>query len=390
MAFPASLHQHKALVVIALLAIIAAGWLVFGKSNDEAESKQRTVQVEIGTVEDVVTAQGKLEPKEFVNVGAQVSGQIKKIHVEIGDNVTKDQLLAELDPRIYQSRLEASEAQLNAQKAQAEQQRASLTLAEQQHKRNSQLIDSKAISQDAFEQSKSALIVARARLKSIQALIDEIESGLKADRTNLEYTKIYAPMAGTVATLPVREGQTVNASQTAPTLMRIANYDVMTVRAQVAEADVMRLTSGMQAYFTTLGDTEKRFVGTVRQIQPTPDIISDVVLFNVLIDAENTERLLMDGMSCQVFFVLGKAENVPLLPVEALIRRSPKEDSEEGKAYYVQVKGQKEPVLIRTGFADRMRAEVRSGLKQGDVVILPAREKPRSGGGGGRSSGPRL
>ena len=206
-------------------------------------------------------SQGKLEAKQYVDVGTQVSGQLKAIHVDIGDTVTKGQLLAEIDPRVYQAQVEAGEAKLNSLRAQLNQQKAEAVLAEQNLKRNQNLIAVNAVSQQALQETESQAAVAKAQVDSIIAQIQETESNLKASRTNLSYTKIYAPMAGTVTTLPTKEGQTLNANQTAPTVLQVANLDLMTVRAQVAEADVSRLKENMPAYFTTLGNSERRWTG---------------------------------------------------------------------------------------------------------------------------------
>ena len=382
--------RKRNILIIAAIMVLVAGWFLFGGGGSSATKNQRTVSVETGTVEDVVTAQGKLEPKDYVDVGVQVSGQIKKLHVDVGDNVKKGQLLAEIDPRIYQSKLDQDTALLHSLQAQVNEQKAALVLAQQQQARNQIMIKTKAISKDTFDQGKSALDQALAKLKSLQAQVDQTSSQLDADHTNLEYTKIYAPMDGTIATLPVREGNTVNAVQSAPTLMQVANLDVMTDRAQVAEADVMRLTSGTKAYFTTLGDMEHKFNGTVRLIQPSPEVINNVVLFDVLIDADNKERRLMDGMNTQVFFVLGEAENVPVLPLEALGKRVQKEDNASGKAYNVRIAGQKDPIIVHTGLADRTRVEIRDGLKEGDKVVIPSHDKPAGTGGMPGGGGPKL
>lgn len=387
--FSKFLPKKRSHQIISLIVVVVAAWWLFGGSKQENGRSQRIVTVEMGTVEDVVTAQGKLEPKEYVDVGVQVSGQIKKLHVDIGDNVTKGQLLAEIDPRIYQAKLEQDTALLHSLEAQVMAQKAVVLLSEQEHKRNEIMIKTKAISNSAFDQGKSNLDQAKAKLLSLEAQVEQTKSTLDADRTNLEYTKIYSPMDGTVTTLPVREGNTLNAVQSAPTVMQVANLDVMTDRAQVAEADILRLKEGMNAYFSTLGDLERKFNGTVRLIQPSPEVINNVVLFNVLIDADNKERILMNGMNTEVFFVLGKAENVPLLPMEALGKRLQNKDTENGKAYSVRVVGQSEPVIIHTGLADRTHIEIRSGLKAGDKAIVPNIEKPSNTGGmGGR--GPRL
>jgi len=236
-------------------------------------------------------------------------------------------------------------------------------------------------------------------VRATLAQINEVESNLQGNRTNLEFTKIHAPMAGTVTTMPAREGQTLNANQTAPLIMQIANLDMMTVRAQVAEADVTRLKENMPAHFATLGDTERRWEGTVRQILPSPEVLNDVVLYHVLIDVRNEGRQLMTGMSAQVFFIFGKAENVPVIPAEALSQRVPEKDSEKGKAYRVRVLTEFGPEerVIHAGLQTRTQAQVTAGLESGERILLkrpPTTNTQRanmSGGGMGRfGGGPRL
>lgn len=394
----------KLIGLMAIIGMIAAGWYWFAAAAQKPQNDMfRPVPVTRGTIEEVITAQGKLEPKEYVDVGTQVSGQLKQIHVDIGDTVKKGQLLAEIDPRVYQAQVEANEARLKSLKAQLNEQEAQTALAEQNLKRNRDLIAANATSQQVLQESEAQVAVAKARVGSIMAQIKEIESNLAGNRTNLEFTKIHAPMGGTVSTMPAREGQTLNANQTAPTILQIANLDMMTVRAQVAEADVMRLKEGMPAYFTTLGNVERRWRGTVKQILPSPEIINDVVLYNVLIDVKNEDRQLMTGMTTQIFFIFGKAENVPIIPAEALSQPVPQRDNDNGKAYRVRVLTQSGPEerLIYTGLQNRTQAQVTAGLEAGERILVlrpsgPASNTQRAGsqrgaaGAGRFSGGPRL
>lgn len=368
--------QRKKLIgLLAVAGIAAGGWYWYSAAAQKPRRENLVpITVTKGTIEEVVTAQGKLEAKQYVDVGTQVSGQLKKIHVDIGDTVQKGQLLAEIDPRVYQAQVEAGEAKLNSLRAQLNQQKAEAVLAEQNLKRNQNLIAVNAVSQQALQETESQAAVAKAQVDSIAAQIQETQSNLKASQTNLGFTKIYAPMDGTVTTLPTKEGQTLNANQTTPTVMQVANLDTMTVRAQVAEADVNRLKENMPAYFTTLGDSEQRWQGTVRQIQPSPEIVNDVVLYDVLIDVKNEARKLKTGMTTQVFFVLGKADNAVIVPAEVLTRRVAKEDNEKGKAYRVAVATQtetgREQRIIHVGLQTRTQAEVIDGLKEGDRVFV--------------------
>ena len=374
----------KIIGLLAVASLVAGGSYWYAAAQKPQIDSLRPITVTRGTIEEVVTAQGKLEAKQYVDVGTQVSGQVKTIHVEIGDTVTKGELLAEIDPRVYRAQVEANEARINSLKAQLSQQKAEQTLAEQNLKRNQNLIAINAVSQQALQESESQAAVEKAQVDSIVAQIQETESNLQGSRTSLGFTKIYAPMAGTVTTMPAREGQTLNANQTAPIILQVANLDTMTVRAQVAEADVTRLKEGMAVYFTTLGNTERRWQGTVRQILPSPQIVNDVVLYDVLIDVKNEGRQLMTGMTAQVFFIFAKAENATIIPAEALTRPVPKEDNELGKAYRVSVmaKTGQEQRVIRVGLQTRTQAEVKEGLEAGDQILV---SRPQGGAAPGNN-----
>lgn len=382
-------------VLITLLVLVAVGagaWFAWkAPASKNPAATMMTVQVQITTVDDVVTAQGKLEPRDYVDVGAQVSGQLEKIHFELGDVVKAGDLLAEIDPEVYEKRVEADEAALKRLQAQRLQQEASVLQAQQKFDRNKKLVKDKAVSQENFQDAETALKIAQAQLAALDAQIAEAQSTLEGDQANLGYTKIYAPMDGTVVVQSVQEGQTLNASQQAPTLVQLANLDTMTVRAQVAEADIMRLKPGMDVSFTTLGSQGRTWTGTVRQILPSPETINDVVLYNVLVDVDNKDRQLMTGMSTQMFFAINKAENVLALPVSALGKRVPDQDGEDTLAYSVRVvQGRKiEDRVVQIGLMNRTMAEVKSGLSAGDEIALPLAVASSSSGGGFRG-GPRL
>jgi macrolide-specific efflux system membrane fusion protein len=383
--------------LILLLVAAGAGWFFLGNTQVNSSQKGRVASAEVvtGSIEEMVTAQGKLEPKEFVDVGAQVSGQVKILAAEIGDTVKAGDLIAEIDPEVFLTRVAANEARLKTLQAQKIQREAEANSARQKLKRAQLLIKDNAISKELLEDAQTAVRVADAQTASLSAQIEEAVSTLEGDKANLSYTKIYATMDGTVVAQSVREGQTVNANQTAPTIVQVANLDVMTVKAQVAEADIMKLKEDMPAYFTTLGSNGRRWDGVVRQILPSPEVINDVVLYNVLIDVANKDRQLMSGMSAQLFFVSGKADNVPLVPVTALLRPVPAQNSDQGEAYQVKVMTGTTITekIVHIGLMDRSVAEVRHGLKAGDKVVLPALDGPSSStqpGGRMRAGGPRL
>jgi membrane fusion protein, macrolide-specific efflux system len=366
-------RREKLIGIFIVIIIAAGGWYWYARASRAPQSDVlRPVAVKQGTIEAVVTAQGKLEAKQYVDVGTQVSGQLKTIHVDIGDTVAKGRLLAEIDPRVYQAQVEANEARINSLKAQLNQQKAELALAEQNLQRNQSLISVHAVSQQVLQESESQAAVAKAQLDSIAAQIQETESVLRGNRTNLSFTKIYAPIAGTVTTMPAREGQTLNANQSAPIILQVASLETMTVRAQVAEADIGRVKEGMPVYFTTLGNNERRWPGKVRQILPSPQIVNDVVLYDVLIDVKNEGRQLMTGMTTQIFFIFGRAENTVIVPAEVLTRRAAEHDSEKGRAYrvWVATKAGREERVIHVGLQTRTEAQVTDGLESGERVLV--------------------
>ena len=389
-------HKHIRFAIVTAVAITAAvaTWLLMSRAEAEKEASNTGNVIEIVSddIEEVVTAQGKLEPKNYVDVGAQVSGQLKTVRIAIGDNVKAGDLIAEIDPQIYEARLAGNEARLRTLEAQRVEQQVIVNQAQQMRGRNETLQKSGAVSKQAFEDAETALKIASAKLAAVEAQIDESRSTIAGDKASLNYTRIFAPMSGTVVLQGVRAGQTLNASQSAPTIVQLADLDTMTVRAQVAEADIMRIKAGMPVYFKTLGSRERRWQGKVRQLLPSPEVINDVVLYNVLVDVDNADRQLMSGMSTQMFFVVGKAKNVPVLPTAALMRRAPRQDSEKGEAYQVQVAegdGSSERI-VHVGLMDRSKAEIRAGLSLGDRIILPQpqQQTDRPSGGGRRT--PRL
>ncbi|MGZ8096945.1 MAG: efflux RND transporter periplasmic adaptor subunit, partial [Methylosarcina sp.] len=237
-----SRYWYSVLIVIVLAAAVSL-WLYYSRQDDADQVllDETIITIGYGDIEENVTAQGKLEPKEYVDVGAQVTGQLQKLHVEIGDIVKIGQLLAEIDPRIYASRVQADEARIDTLQAQLIEQEALILFASRQYVRNQKLYLTKAVSQEALQNSESTSKAALARADSIRAQLKEVQSTLSGDRTNLGYTKIFAPMDGTVVQQTARAGQTLNANQQTPTIMQLAKLDKMTVRAQTAEADIMRI-----------------------------------------------------------------------------------------------------------------------------------------------------
>lgn len=358
--------MKKALIGIAAVVAVCIAtyaWFAWGKSADRGQA-QATAVVQKGDLEDTVSATGTLQPRDYVDVGTQVSGQVKKLHVEIGDRVEKGQLLAEIDSTVYQTRVEATQAQLRNQQAQLAERQANLRLAEQKAQRQANMMREQATTAEAVQVAQAELAAAKAQINSLKAQIQQTESTLRGDRANLEYTKIYAPMAGTVVTQAAKQGQTLNANQSAPIVLRIADLSSMTVQTQVSEADVSRLRVGMPVYFTTLGDQRKRWYGELRQVNPTPEVLNNVVLYNALFDVPNPDGALMTQMTAQVFFVVAEAKDAVLVPLNALNRNVVRVVHEDGSIANREVK---------IGTRNRVMAQIVSGLQPGERVATTER-----------------
>lgn len=378
--------------LILLLAAIALGtaalvWFMW-LSPQNRVPEYTSAEVGRGTIEDNITALGTLGPLDYVDVGTQVSGQLLRLHVALGDSVEKDQLLAEIDPTVYLARVEASTAQLANLQAQLADREAQHTLARLQAERQNNLRKLDATSQEALESAQATLRSASAQIAAVKAQIRQTESSLKGDQADLDYTRIYAPMSGTVVQQLANQGQTLNANQTAPVVVQIADLSTMTVRTQVSEADISRLQPGMSAYFSTLGQPNRRWEGTLRQILPTPEVINNVVLFNALFDVPNEDGQLLPQMSAQVFFVNESAEDVLTVPVAALskpLRTPPDAAPPRGSRHEVQVldaQGRPQLRTITVGTRNRVIAEVIDGLNEGDRVVtsgLPSGSSADSG-----------
>ncbi len=379
--------MKKLIILITILLSISLIWggktLFITKSQAQQKQDSAAIAVTLGSIESIVTAQGTLEPKDYVDVGAQVSGEIIKLHVEIGDLVKAGDLIAEIDADVYEAQVKSSRAQLKMLDAQKAQQQALIKQAKWKYERNQALYKNKAVSKEALEDAEINLEIEKANLLSLEAQIEQSQSSLDEDITNLNYTKIYAPMDGTVVDQAVEEGETINANQTTPTIVQVANLDIMTAKAEVAEADVMKLKTGTAMYFTTLGSGQRQWKGHVRQVLPTPEEINDVVLYNVLVDVTNADHSLLPGMTTQMFFVLAKAENVPVIPASALGRRLPDQDTDAGSAYQIQLLTNNgiEARTVIISLSDRSQAAVIEGLSVGDRVLKNAKATPDSENG---------
>ncbi|AFJ57644.1 efflux RND transporter periplasmic adaptor subunit [Pseudomonas fluorescens] len=385
---PARLALLAVVCLIPLLAV--AAWQLLPPGRDSLP----TVTVVRGDIENSVTALGTLQPRRYVDVGAQASGQIRKIHVEAGDQVTQGQLLVEIDPATQQAKLDASRYAIENLEAQLQEQKAQHELARQKYQRQQRLSAGNATREEDVQTAKAELSATQARVDMFKAQIRQAQASLRSDEAELGYTRIYAPMSGTVVAVDARVGQTLNAQQQTPLILRIAKLSPMTVWAEVSEADIGHVKPGMSAYFTTLAGGTRRWTSTVRQILPIPPKPLNetsqgsgspsstsktgsgrVVLYTVLLDVDNADNALMAEMTTQVFFVASQARDALTIPVAALLGS---QGTDKQIARVVTKNGAIKEREVQLGISDRLRVEVLDGLDEGDHLLIG----PASGSGG--------
>ncbi|MCK9511273.1 MAG: efflux RND transporter periplasmic adaptor subunit [Pigmentiphaga sp.] len=408
------------LLLIGLLIAIVLG-VRYAFFRPEAPPPPTTAEVRRGTIENTVLAAGELEAAQLVSVGAQASGQLKHLAVELGDRVKQGDLVAEIDSMTQQNALRNAEAALKAIHARRAAEQAALKQARLEFERQRQMLAQNASSRQAFEAAEASYATLQAQIAVLEAELAQAEISVDTARVNLGYTRITAPMDGTVVAVIAREGQTLNANQQAPTIIRLAQLDTLTVKAQISEADVIRVRAGMPVYFSILGDPDRRFHATLRSVEPAPDSIatessssssssstssssSSAVYYNGMFDIDNPDGLLRIGMTAQVNIVLEQATDTLLVPASAVQRTAPR--GPRGAAAAVGAGGARAPgrpatvrVLtpagaieareVRTGIDNNINVQVLSGLELGEKVVIGS-GSPLAATGQGPGQRPRM
>lgn len=367
-------------VALAVVVAVAAAFIWGRKPSVTYE----TVAVRKEDIHATVNAIGTLQPHQYVDVGAQVSGQITRLPLQPGDIVEQGGLLVEIDPSVQQAVVDAGRAAIAGLQAQLAEQRAQHKLAGLNHARQQRMARDGATRAEDVQRAEAELAGAVARMARLRAQIAQNEASQRAEEARLGYTRIYAPIGGTVVSIAAREGQTLNATYQTPIIMRIADLSTMTVWAEVSEADVRQVRPGLPVRFTTLGTGEdilRRWEGTVRQVLPAPLAAtaaasdnaaaaqsgggSKAVSYTVLFDIDNEDGALMPQMTAQVSFVTAKADQVLAVPLSALQR--------EGGVLAVRVLldgGQVVTRPVKLGVRSRHLAQVVEGLAEDERVVL--------------------
>lgn len=361
--------------LIAILILIAVGYILYPQKN---ATTYVTDTVQRGNIEETVLATGMLQASKLVAVGAQVSGQIETLAVNLGDPIRQGDLVAQIDNLAQQNKLKEAQASLNSLNAQYQAKQALIRQAQAEFNRQKAMLAENASSQADYEAAQASLAVHIAELKQLAAQQEQAKISVDSANLDLNYTTIRAPMDGTVVYSAVEEGQTVNANQTTPTIIELAVLDTMTVKAQISEADIIKVTPGLPIYFTILGQPNKRYSSTLRAIEPGSTLMTgndsnlsisndEAIYYHGLFDVDNPDGLLRIGMTAQVTIVLHRSENALLIPAQVLIKQpGPK------PRYQVPVLENDQAVFrdVKIGLNNKVNVEILEGLNEGDTLIL--------------------
>lgn len=366
----------KLLIILIIAALAAGGWYYRQEQQRlkaEAPPQVLTETVRKGDIRHVINASGKLTAKRKVDVGAQVSGEISDLFVAIGDELKAGDPIANIDARSQQNSKDTAQAQLESRQAALAAAKAALKEAEQKHARQKNLVSKGAAAKETLEAAQAALKSAQSNVGQAEAAVRQSRIDVDTAGLNLGYTNVTAPFAGTVIAVPVEKGQTVNAIQSAPTLITLADLSTMTVKAEIAEADVAKIKAGLKTGFTLLGDSRTRYDGTLLSVDPAPLAVSDnnlastetAVYYYGHIDVENPERRLRIGMTANVEIIVDEAKDVLIIPMTAL------QDEGEGDSVLVlDDKGFPQPRKVTLGLQDGVNTQVIEGLSEGEAVVV--------------------
>lgn len=385
--------RRRVFIYAALLLIVLSFTLFFLMKSPKAPDYV-TAPVRIGDIENAVLATGHIDAIKRVNVGAQVSGQVKSLKVKLGERVTKGQPIADIDDIPQRNNLRNAEAALNVVKAELQAKQAQLKQAELQFKRQRQMLSEDASSREDFENAEATLATTRAELLSLHARLVQAQIDVDKKKVDLSYTKVVAPMDGIVIAVVTQQGQTVNSTQSAPTIIKLARLDVMTIKAQISEADITRIWPGQKARFTIFSEPDKHFDAKLRTIELAPESVmkddslvsssqttgsgssNASVYYNALLDVPNPDNRLRIAMTAQVTLLAGEAKNTLLVPIQAVRKVNGNQQVQ------VLTRNNKlETRIVKTGITNSVDIQILKGLKAEENVVLSQPDEKTSGDG---------
>ena len=372
--------KKRFFILLGLLVAAGAAYYFFS-SNSKQETTYLTESVTRGNVEKTVVASGSVESVNEVDVGAQASGKITKLYVKLGQEIKKGEMIADIDSTTQINTLNTKKAALVSYQAQLKAKKTAYDVALSSYNRLSKLYTQKATSLDSVNTAKSTLDNAKAEMEAIEANIKQAEIEVNTAETNVGYTKITAPMDGTVISVPVSEGQTVNANQTTPTIVTIADLSQMKIKPEISEGDITKVKAGQEVSFTILSDSQTLYHSVIDSVDPANTTTSDssstsslssssssttsaiYYYANVLID--NPDRTLRIGMTTENNIKIANAKDVLLVSNMAIQKR-------DGKSFVnvLNDKNQPEPCEVEIGVQNDFKTEIKSGLNEGEKVIV--------------------
>ncbi len=396
-------RNPKVWIPVSAVIVLILASLVFWITTREDDVTYMTEKVRTGNISQVVEATGEVAAVNLVSVGAQVSGQIKKLYVVLGQEVKQGEMIAEIDSQTQENTLNTDKAKLDNYKAQLEARKIILAISRKQYNRERILIKTNSTSQQNLENARDAYATAKANVNEMESLIRQTQIAINTDETNLGYTKIRAPLNGTIVSVPVEEGQTVNANQTTPTIVQIANLNDMEIDIEISEGDITKVKPGMKIDYTILSEPNTVFHARLDSIDPGLTTLTDgsydksssstssssssneAVYYYGRAYVDNPEGKLRIGMLTQNTIHVSSAENVLIVPSITI-------SSQQGK-HFVRVLTDKKKVEkreVETGISDGVFTEIKSGLNDGEQVISSEVSKDEQIGETSRMRRPRL
>ena len=378
--------MKKSKILIILLILCVGGYFVYDKFFNIKDEKVEfiTKKAKKGSFSKKVDATGEIFATELIDVGAQVSGQIKKLYVKLGDQVKKGDMIASIDSSTQQNSIDNKEAQLAIYKAQLESAKVALNIAKTQFDRENALFAKNATSKQEFESAKNTFSANSAKIKELEAQIKQTNIELSTAKINLGYTKITAPRDGTVVSVQVEEGQTVNANQTTPTIVNIADLSHVKMKMQIAEGDITKIKVGTPVEYSILSEPTKKFQTTVSSIDPGLTTLSDgsygssssskssyssssssssAVYYYAQSIVDNKDGILRIGMTTQNELLIANVKDAIIAPSIGI-----KKD-ENGTFVYVLKDGKPVKTAVKTGIKDNLDTQIISGINEGDEII---------------------
>lgn len=367
--------MKKFVKLLILLAIFGVGIFYFTYGHEE-KSSYVTKMLAKGDITETITASGTINPISTVNIGTQVSGTISEIYVDYNTNVSKGQLLAQIDPALFEATVAQRQASLDIAKAEVEVQKNDLTYNKKNLERIKKLNRSKYSTDKDLELAQRDYDNSIAQLALREAQVEQAAAALNSAKIDLHYTKIISPVDGIVVSKEVEVGQTVAASFQTPTLFNVAeDLTKMQIEASVVEADIAKVKEGQTVEFSVDSYPDEKFYGIVTQVRNNPITTSNVVTYEVIIEIDNIDLKLKPGMTANVDIITSERQNVWLVPNKAL-RFYVEDENGEKKRYkdkglWILENGKPKRLTISTGVSDDDNTEVEGpDLKEGMLIVI--------------------